>query len=135
MGMTWVVRHSKETEASPTRGALTTRLGAGVRPAWWNSDSPWASDSPVFAIPAAYDSSATFTTNSPTPPSSTNRALRRVSLMAPSGFRPPTVKARLKGVWLATVKYENGATFGRPSTETVETTAIGRGTTHPITSL
>ena len=44
------------------------------------------------------------TTNSPTPPSATNRAFRNVSLIAPSGLGPPTVKARLNGVWLATVK-------------------------------
>ena len=49
--MTWVVRHSKETEASPTLGGFTTiKLGSGVRPAWANSESPWASDSPVMAI-------------------------------------------------------------------------------------
>jgi hypothetical protein len=33
------------------------------------------------------------------------------------------------------LKNENGARFGRPSCETVETNAIGRGTMQPIISL
>ncbi len=86
-------------------GGWTSRLGSGVRPAWSNSELvEGRATRRSAAIASAYDSSAMLTTNSPRPPSSTGRALRRVSFIDPSALGPPTVKARLSGVWLAIVK-------------------------------
>ena len=61
--------------------------------------------------------------------------LRSVSLRGSGFARSATVKTRTGGLELATVKKLNGATLNAPSGLTVETNAIGRGTTEPIRSL
>src|SRR5262249_40149735 len=73
-------------------------------------------------------------TNSPDPPSLGGRTLRSVSFGDPSAFGAVIEKESAIGVSLATLKYENGATFNRPSGDMVETTAMGLGTTRPVSS-
>jgi hypothetical protein len=61
--------------------------------------------------------------------------LRNVSLRGSGVVRSPTVKTSTGGFELATVKKLKGATLNPPSGLSVETKAIGRGTTEPIRSL
>ncbi len=61
--------------------------------------------------------------------------LRSVSLRGSGLARCPTVKTSTGGLELATVKKLKGATLNTPSGFTVETKAMGRGTTEPIRSL
>lgn len=74
------------------------------------------------------------TTNSPAPPSAAAAQFLSVSLSDPSGLFAGQ-KSSIIGSEPTPLKKEKGATFGRPSADTVETTAIGRGTIPPIMSL
>lgn len=74
------------------------------------------------------------TTNSPVPPSLTGLALRSVSFSVPSSLFAGQIITIIGSDPIA-VKNENGARFTLPSTPTVETNAIGRGTIPPISSL
>ena len=78
-------------------------------------------------ILAANSSLTMFTTNSLVARMFTSVSLR--------GSRKDAVKHNTGGFALATVKKLNGARFGTPSGEIVETNAIGRGTTAPTSSL
>ena len=74
----------------------------------------------------ADSSLTTFTTNSPV-----SRMLARVSLSSPSRRLPAeimTVGGELESAW----KYENGAALRTPPFDTVDTHAMGRGTTQVI---
>ncbi len=53
MATTWVVRHSKATADSATRGGRTVWLGWGVRPVWSNSEVSKGRVSPVAAMASA----------------------------------------------------------------------------------
>src|SRR5439155_19842560 len=115
-------RHSSWSGDSATYGGRTRSLGAGVSP-----DSPnslvWRGHSPdVRTMASSSGSLTTFATNS-----FVSRMLRSVSLG--SSWRSPMAMATSGGSLEIALKYENGAKFGTPLALTVDTNAIGRGTT------
>ncbi len=80
-------------------------------------------------IASAIASSTRLTTNS-----AVSRMLRTVSLGAPL-WRCSTPSVTTAGSWLSTLKKLKGAALTIPSRSTVVTSAIGRGTTAPISNL
>src|SRR6266487_2761004 len=93
---------------SLTRGGLTLRLGAGVKPAFSNSLTPYGKGADVSFILAALDSTARLTTNC-----LVARTLRSVSLTRP--WRSLTgAKQTLIGWAVMPVKNEYGARFVVP---------------------
>lgn len=83
-----------------------------------DSSVPWANGALVSLTRSSIGSPARLIVNS-----CVSSTLRRVSL------RPTEVNATIGGSALATVKKECGARLPSPSAESVETQAIGRGTT------
>ena len=83
---------------------------------------------------AASRSGTTLTTNSPVPPSARGLALRSESFSVPSGLLAGQ-KSRSMGSEPTPLKKEKGARLSLPSTERVETSAMGRGAMAPIMSL
>lgn len=105
-----------------------------MNPASSNSLSPYARSSAQADICRAYASTATLTTKQPSPPSSVGSAFRSVSLSRPSDGVPTQNMSDI-GLEPAALKNEKGARLSRPSGERVDTNAIGRGVTAPVSSL
>ncbi len=127
-GITWASRHSRLIGASTTRGDRTRTPGAAVRPVSANSSTSGGQSAEVWFICSARSSSTTFTTKSPV-----CSALRTVSLRFRA--RGPDENATVGGSPQTPMKKLKGARLLTPSAPTVETHAIGRGTTQPIRSL
>jgi hypothetical protein len=122
-------RHSSEAAASAMRGCFTSFAGAGVRPYFANSLSASGISVPERCIALAVPSSARLTTNSPV-----RRMFFRVCLMVPSE-RQLKLRMQSGGSSEITLKNENGAQLATPFSLQVETQAIGRGITRPMSSL
>ena len=108
---------------SATRCGATVSDGSVAIPSSWASSSPCSKGALLALICSSIDSEAKLTTNSPV-----SSTLRTVSL------RPSELNSTIGGRPLATVKNECGARLPCPSASTVETQAIGRGTTSEVSS-
>src|SRR5690348_1267519 len=122
-----ITLHSMFTGDSRTPGGRTNSLGTGVKPPIWNSSTPASYSPEVRFIRSAISSVTMLTTNSPFA-----RTFVKVSF---GGSRTPHAKHMTGGFAQITLKKLNGARLRTPSGETVETNAMGRGTTVPISSL
>ena len=118
------------TRDSLTRGGFTRSLGTGVSPDFSNSSTSGGNSAEQMFIRSAISSDTTFTTNSPVA-----SMLRIVSFLAPSLSRTMGQNSIVGGLALTPVKKLKGARLRIPSTFTVETNAMGRGTMTPIISL
>ncbi len=127
--MPTVRRHSKAAGAAASRGGFTSVDAASFSPNTVGSLSPGGKSIDVRFMSSAMASSTRLTTNSPV-----MWMLRVVSLGEPSALccRPSTMSA---GFSENTLKNENGAALTTPSGLSVDTSAIGRGTTRPHSSL
>ena len=99
-----------------------------MRPVSANSSTSGGYSPELRFICSARSSSTMLTTKSPV-----CSAFRTVSLR--SRARGPEEKAMVGGSWQTPMKKLKGARLFTPSAPTVETHAIGRGTTQPIRSL
>ncbi len=117
------VRHSIDAGEPTTRRGATVSEGSVAMSSRTASSSPYSKGALLALTASIIDSEEKFTTNSPVA-----SMLRTVSL------RPSELNSTTGGRPLATVKKECGARLPRPSASTVETQAIGRGTTRPVSS-
>src|SRR5215471_21512448 len=109
-----------------TRGGLTTRLGTGVSFACWNSSTSGAKSAEHTFIASAMSSPTMLTTNS--------RVARTFVMVSFAGSRQTGQKPTTGGSAQNALKKLNGARLSTPAGDTVETNAIGRGTTAPIST-
>src|SRR5215510_11893437 len=114
--------------ASATRGALTFTPGAAVRPVSANSSTSGGYSPEVRFICSANASSTMLTTKS-----CVYSILRIVSFFLSS--RRPEENASVGGLLHTAMKKLNGARLGIASSLRLDTQAIGRGTTQPMSSL
>src|SRR5262245_49349437 len=121
-------RHSRLVGASTRCGARTLTPGAAVRPVKANSSTAGGYSPDVRFMCSASGSSTTLTTKSPE-----CSMLVTVSFLLPS--RRLDENAIVGGSLQTPMKNENGARLYTPSALTVDTHAMGRGTTQPIKSL
>src|SRR4029077_3228196 len=133
-GMLCTNRHSMLTGASATRGAPTFTPGAASRPTRANSSTSGGYSPDVMFICSARASSTTLTTKLPV--ASTFRSVSFfVFSMLGAIARTDDENAIVGGSPVIAMKKLNGATFFTPSASTVDTQAMGRGTTQPMRSL
>src|SRR5262245_15114938 len=133
MGMLRTKRHSMLTGARATRGAATFTPGAASSPATANSSTSGGNSPDVMFICSARSSSTTLTTKLPV--LSTLRSVSFLAFAPGAMARAPEENAIVGGSPVMAMKKLNGATFLTPSASTVDTQAMGRGTTHPMSSL
>jgi hypothetical protein len=98
-------------------------LGSRVSPAASNSLTSGGKLVPVALISSSSAAGARFTTNSPDS-----------AMLRSESFSPTDVNCTMGGFVDATVKNECGARLSTPSGETLETQAMGRGTTTAVSS-
>lgn len=120
---TWCSPHSIATGDSATRGGVTVSLGSAVNPISANSSTSDGNTADVAFTFSISSADARFTTNSPVA-----STFRRLS------FLVTDVNCTIAGFTDATVKKLYGARFAVPSTERVDTHAIGRGTIDAVSS-
>ena len=113
--------HSRATGDSATREGRTCRLASRLSPTASNSLVPGGK-----AVPVAFTCSNRFSGARLTTNSRVASTLRRESL------RPTEVNWTIGGSVQATVKNECGAKLSTPASDTVETHAMGRGTTTAV---
>src|SRR5262245_7737714 len=127
-------RHSIATGARATRGAGTFTQGAASSPASANSSTSGAYSPEVTFICSARASSTTLTTKLPV--LSTFLSVSFLVRVAPgASAREEDENAIVGGSPVMAMKKLNGATFLTPSASTVDTQAMGRGTTQPMRRL
>ena len=122
-------RHSNAAGASLIQGDATVLPGIAVSPAAFNSSCSGENGTAQTCIASAIACETMLTVKT-----SVRRMLRPVSLNRMSGWFS-TPSARIGGSADRQLKKLNGAALIRPSGSTVVTSAIGRGTTVPISSL
>ena len=111
------------------RGCCTIFAGTGVKPARLNSLSLSGISAAEACIALAVSSSTRLTTNSPV-----RRMFFSVCFIAPSE-RGLKLRMQSGGASEITLKNENGAQLATPLSLQVDTQAIGRGITRPMSSL
>src|SRR6185503_7470196 len=114
--------------ASATRGGLILTLGPVVKPVSANSSTSGGYSPEVRFICSASASSTMLTTKS-----CVYSIFCTVSFFPPA--RRPEENARVGGSLQTAMKKLNGATFAIASSLILDTQAIGRGTTQPISNL
>jgi len=114
-------RHSRDAGEPATRGGATSAEGSSARPTAAASSTPGANRALVALTWSISGRLATLTTNSPVA-----STFRNVSLV------PTEVNCTIGGRAEATVKKEWGARLCAPSADSVDTHAIGRGTTSAV---
>lgn len=106
-----------------TRGAFTRALASRAIPTASNSLTPCGKSVAVLFTSSTSGSGARLTTNCPV-----------ASTLRSESLRPTDVNCTMGGVTDEIVKNECGARLSTPSAETVETQAMGRGTTVDVSS-
>src|SRR5262245_45582479 len=122
--MICISEHSMLMRDSLTRGGFTTSLMTGVSVDSANSSTSGGYSPEQTFIASAMSSLTTLTTNS--------FVARMLAMVSFGGVRQTGPKPTTGGSAQKALKKENGARFSTPADDTVDTNAIGLGTTEPI---
>src|SRR3954469_15425849 len=124
--MICISEHSMLMRDSFTRDGFTTSLITGVSVDRWNSSISGGYSPEQTFIASAISSPTTLTTNS--------RVARMFAMVSFGGLRHTGPNPTTGGSAQNALKKLNGARLSTPAADIVETNAIGRGTTEPIST-